>query len=250
MELSKNKLKYFASFGKKKVRDEEQKFVVEGNKSVEELLQSSFRVEAIVATREWLDTHTIPCESYEASHEEIEKISLLQHPQDVWALAYCKDYGSQTTLHGLVLALDGVQDPGNLGTIIRLADWFGVSQIICSTDCVDVYNPKVVQATMGAIFRMPVRYVDLPEFLRNTKECVTFAADMAGENVYEAELPENAVLVMGNEGNGISDAVASLVNRTIHIPSFNTTGKTSESLNVAVATAILCSEFKRRTICP
>ena len=101
---------------------------------------------------------------------------------------------------------------------------------------------------MGAIFRMPVRYVDLPEFLKKTNGCVTFAADMAGENVYEAELPENAVLVMGNEGNGISDAVASLVNRTIHIPSFNTTGKTSESLNVAVATAILCSEFKRRKL--
>ena len=110
MELSKNKLKYFASFGKKKVRDEEQKFVVEGNKSVEELLQSSFRVEAIVATREWLDTHTISCESYEATHEEIEKISLLQHPQDVWALAYCKDNDTPTTLQGLVLALDGVQD--------------------------------------------------------------------------------------------------------------------------------------------
>ena len=158
----------------------------------------------------------------------------------------CKDNDTPTTLQGLVLALDGVQDPGNLGTIIRLADWFGVSQIICSTDCVDVYNPKVVQATMGAVFRMPVRYVDLPEFLKKTNGCVTFAADMAGENVYEAELPQNAVLVMGNEGNGISDEVAQLVNRTIHIPSFNTTGKTSESLNVAVATAILCSEFKRR----
>lgn len=246
MELSKNKIRYFSSFAKKKIRDEEQRFVVEGNKLVAELLQSDFHTCSIVATKEWLKEHSPQCECYEATHEEISKISLLQHPQDVWALACYKDFGRLIDTSGLVLALDGVQDPGNMGTIIRLADWFGIRQIVCSIGCVDVYNPKVVQATMGSIFRVSIQYVDLPMFLKNVESPEIFAADMQGENIYTANLPQNAILVMGNEGNGISDAVAALVDRTIHIPSFNTTGKTSESLNVAVATAILCSEFKRR----
>ncbi len=246
MELSKNKIKYFSLFAKKKIREEEGKFMVEGNKLVDELLHSNFKVECVVATKEWLAENKPQCEWYEASHEEIAKISLLQNPQDVWALAQCKTNDSTINTNGLVLALDGIQDPGNMGTIIRLADWFGISQIICSKECVEVYNPKVVQATMGSIFRIQVNYVDLPTFLSTVKDTEIFAADMFGENVYTATIPQNAILVMGNEGNGISDAVSKIVNRTIHIPSFNTTGKTSESLNVAVATAILCSEFRRK----
>lgn len=247
MELSKNKIKYFSSFAKKKTREEEQMFIVEGNKLVNELLQSDFQVESIVATREWIAENTPKCAVFEASSDDIAKISQLQHPQDVWALAHTKTQAFQSLPNGLTLALDGIQDPGNMGTIIRLADWFGVSQIICSNECVEIYNPKVVQATMGAIFRVNVHYVDLPAFLKK-QQTEIFAADMFGENIYTAPLPQNAILVMGNEGNGISDAVSAIVNRTIHIPSFNTTGKTSESLNVAVATAILCSEFKRRML--
>ncbi|MCQ2959205.1 MAG: RNA methyltransferase [Bacteroidales bacterium] len=248
MELSKNKIKYFCSFSKKKIREEEHKFIVEGNKLVEELLHSDFKIECVVATKQWIDENQPQCDFYIANHEDISKISLLQNPQDVWALVNCKQSNSEINTHGLVLALDGIQDPGNMGTIIRLADWFGISQIICSNECVEIYNPKVVQATMGSIFRINVNYVDLPAFLKNVKNTEIFSADMAGENVYTAEIPENAILVMGNEGNGISDEVSQLANRTIHIPSFNKTGKTSESLNVAVATAILCSEFRRKTV--
>ncbi len=248
MELSKNKIKYFASFGKKKTREEEGLFVVEGTKMVEELLNSSFTTECIVATEEWFSTHNQKCECYTASHDDIARISLLQNPQDVWALAHFPTETKECTIgSGLTLALDGVQDPGNMGTIIRLADWFGVEQILCSEDCVDTFNPKVVQATMGSVFRIPTHYVDLPNFLATCKTPI-FVADMEGENVYTTQIPLDAILVMGNEGNGISDAVAKCATNAIHIPSFNTTGKTSESLNVAVATAILCSEFCRRKL--
>lgn len=248
MELSKNKIKYLSSFAKKKTREEEGKFIVEGDKLVGELLNSNFKIDCIVATKEWLNSNNPNCEIYEATHDDLTKISLLQNPQNAWALAYCKDSQSNINTEGLVLALDGIQDPGNMGTIIRLADWFGISQIICSKECVDIYNPKVVQATMGSIFRINVNYVDLPDFLSKTKDSEILAADMFGENIYTSEIKKDTILVMGNEGNGISDAVSKIVNRTIHIPSFNTTGKTSESLNVAVATAILCSEIRRKFI--
>lgn len=246
MELSKNKIKYFSSFAKKKVRDELNLFVVEGNKMVEELLRSDFSIDSIVATKDWIASHNLSCEVYEATYDELSKISLQQHPQDVWALARYKENQPFAYEKGLVIALDGIQDPGNMGTIIRLADWFGVMHVVCSRQCVDVYNPKVVQATMGALFRVEVHYVDLQKFLSEQKNVEIFAADMDGENLYTADLPHDAIVVMGNEGNGISDEVSTIVNRTIHIPSFNTTGSTSESLNVAVATAVICSEFKRR----
>ena len=248
MELSKNKIKYFTSFAKKKTREEEGKFIVEGNKLVEELLHSDFKIESIVATKEWLEANHPNCECYEATCDDIAKISLLQHPQDVWALACCRENNEIENLSGLILALDGIQDPGNLGTIIRLADWFGIQTILCSKDCVDVYNPKVVQATMGSVFRINVHYVDLPRILSLLSNFEIVTADMSGENVYSAQLQKNAILVMGNEGNGISDAIAKIANRTLHIPTFNKTERTSESLNVAVATAILCSEFRRRDL--
>ncbi len=248
MEISKNKIKYFATFAKKKIRDESGLFIVEGNKMVAELLQTDYQIEAIVATKEWLTNNTLRCEYYEATYEEISKISLLQHPQDVWALVRKKSISSDIVLNNsLILALDGVQDPGNMGTIIRLADWYGISQIICSKECVDVYNPKVVQATMGAIYRVSVIYVDLSLFLSNQIDQEIYIADMSGENVYTTELKQKAILVMGNEGNGISEEVAKVATKKIHIPTFNV-NQTSESLNVAIATAVLCSEFKRRTI--
>lgn len=246
MELSKNKIKYLSSFSKKKNREEEGKFIVEGNKMVKELLDTDFEIECIVATNEWILENNPKCDYFVANHEDIEKISLLQNPQNAWALVKQKEYKQPTSISGLILALDGVQDPGNMGTIIRLADWFGITHILCSNECVDVYNPKVVQATMGSIFRINIQYVDLPTYLSQIKDYEILAADMEGENIYTTSIAQNAILVMGNEGNGISDAVAQLVDRKVHIPSFNTTGKTSESLNVAIATAILCSEIKRK----
>lgn len=248
MELSKNKIKYFSSFAKKKNRDEEGKFVVEGNKMVAELLHSNFVVDSIVATPEWLSAHKPKCEYFEATKEDISRVSLLQNPQDVWALARMKEPSQSFEIQDFTLALDGIQDPGNMGTIIRLADWFGIQHIVCSKECVDVYNPKVVQATMGAIFRVQVHYVDLPKWLSQLQGFDIAAADMEGDNVYTHSVSSKTVLVMGNEGNGISDAVSNIVNRKLHIPSFNTTGTTSESLNVAVATAILCSEIRRKNM--
>lgn len=248
MELSKNKIKYFASFSKKKIREEEGKFVVEGNKMVAELLLSDFEVESIVATADWIAENKPRCDCYEATKEDLTKVSLLQNPQDVWALAKMKDHTAISQIQDFTLALDGIQDPGNMGTIIRLADWFGIQHIVCSKECVDVYNPKVVQATMGAIFRVQVHYVDLPKWLSQLQGFDIAAADMEGDNVYTHSVSSKTVLVMGNEGNGISDAVSNIVNRKLHIPSFNTTGTTSESLNVAVATAILCSEIRRKNM--
>jgi TrmH family RNA methyltransferase len=172
---------------------------------------------------------------------------LLKSPQDAWALVYT-EYKSDPLLieqSELVLALDTIQDPGNLGTIIRLADWFGVRQIWCSSQTVDVYNPKVVQASMGSIFRVHMVYGNLFTLLAQHSYIPIYAADLQGENVYTQQLPKQAIVVMGNEGNGISQEILPFISTFLHIPSFSTHSHKPESLNVSVATAILCSEFKR-----
>ena len=169
-------------------------------------------------------------------------------PQSVVALfkkpTYQLDYkslGSQ-----LSLMLDTVQDPGNLGTIIRIADWFGIENVICSKETVDVYNPKVVQATMGALSRVRVHYLDLEKMLQDLKGVPVFGTFLEGDDIYEETLPPSGIIVMGNEGNGISSNVKKYVDRKLYIPNFPQSRDTSESLNVAVATAIVCSEFRRR----
>lgn len=249
--ISKNKLKYFTSFHKKKHRDEENVFIVEGDKIVEELLCSNYSIHSIVALPTWKHSHSLLANSfefYEADEHEISKISLLQSPQNVWALVkYKKSETAKIQSDSkLIIALDSIQDPGNLGTIIRLADWFGIPQILCSHSCVDAYNPKVVQASMGSIFRVEILYCDLVKTLQELNNTPIFAADLQGKNVYTANLPQHGVLIMGNEGNGISSEVMEHVTNKIHIPTYNDSGKHPESLNVAIATAILCSEFKRR----
>ena len=147
----------------------------------------------------------------------------------------------------LILALDGIQDAGNMGTIIRLADWFGISTIVCSPDTVDVYNPKVVQATMGALARVGVHYVDLVSFLP-TLQMPIYVTALDGQNIYTTSLTENGVIVMGNEGNGVSDAVKALATHSLLIPNFPVGSLTSESLNVGVAASIVCAEFRRRQL--
>ena len=173
---------------------------------------------------------------------------MLKTPQDVLAVFEQPHYVAQSNVieHSLCLALDGVQDPGNLGTIIRLADWFGIEHIFCSQGTVDVYNPKTVQATMGALARVKLYYVNLPELIASLKQTPVYGTFLDGNNMYDEKLSEHGLIIMGNEGNGISKEVEKLVNKRLYVPNYPLYRETSESLNVAIATAIVCAEFRRR----
>ena len=243
--ISKNQLKYIRQLEQKKYRRREGLFVAEGTKVVGDLLQR-YRPEAVFATADWQAPAGITPQL--VTDDELRRISFLQHPQQVLALFPLPSVNSlpSSVNSELSLALDGVQDPGNLGTIIRIADWFGISTIICSEDTVDAWNPKVVQATMGSIARVNIIYNNLPEFLDSLPaDFPVYGTFLDGENIYTQELTREGLIIMGNEGNGISDAVRAKVNRRLLIPDFHQ-GETADSLNVAIATAITCSEFRRR----
>ena len=249
--ISKNQLKYIRQLEQKKYRRREGVFVAEGTKVVGDLLQR-YRPEAVFATADWQAPAGITPQL--VTDDELRRISFLQHPQQVLALFPLPVNCQPSTVNSkpstpnsdLSLALDGVQDPGNLGTIIRIADWFGISTIICSEDTVDAWNPKVVQATMGSIARVNIIYLNLPDFLDTLPaDFPVYGTFLDGDNIYNQELTPNGLIIMGNEGNGISEAVRSKVNRRLLIPDFHQ-GPTADSLNVAIATAITCSEFRRR----
>lgn len=243
--ISKNQLKYIRQLEQKKYRRREGLFVAEGTKVVGDLLQR-YRPEAVFATADWQAPAGITPQL--VTDDELRRISFLQHPQQVLALFPLPSVNSlpSSVNSELSLALDGVQDPGNLGTIIRIADWFGISTIICSEDTVDAWNPKVVQATMGSIARVNIIYNNLPEFLDSLPaDFPVYGTFLDGDNIYTQELTREGLIIMGNEGNGISDAVRAKVNRRLLIPDFHQ-GETADSLNVAIATAITCSEFRRR----
>ena len=256
--ISKNQLKYIRQLEQKKYRRREGVFVAEGTKVVGDLLQR-YRPEAVFATVDWQAPAGITPQL--VTDDELRRISFLQHPQQVLALFPLPVNSKPSTVNSkpstvnskpstvnsdLSLALDGVQDPGNLGTIIRIADWFGISTIICSEDTVDAWNPKVVQATMGSIARVNIIYLNLPDFLDTLPaDFPVYGTFLDGDNIYTQELTPNGLIIMGNEGNGISEAVRSKVNRRLLIPDFHQ-GPTADSLNVAIATAITCSEFRRR----
>ena len=264
--ISKNKIKYIRSLEQKKNRNKEGKFVAEGFKVVDDLLALQ-PADLIVATQEWLhDKHLADqTEVIEVTEEELKKVSFLQHPQQVLAVfrqdtgcnkqdsnnsqeeAEEKNFGfSKINTQELSLALDGVQDPGNLGTIIRIADWFGITHIYCSQDTADVYNPKVVQATMGSIARVKVEYGNLLALVESLPADVpVYGTLLDGDNIYQQQLENRGLIVMGNEGKGISPALAKKVNRRLLIPNFPEGRATADSLNVAIATAITCSEFRR-----
>lgn len=252
MALSKNKIKYIRSLEQKKVRKEEQVFLAEGPKLVEELL-GHFRCRLLAATASWLRSHreVDADEITEVTPDELSRASLLKTPQQVLAIFEQPQYdlNPDSIRPNLCLALDDVQDPGNLGTIIRLADWFGIEHIICSSNTVDVYNPKTVQATMGGIARVKVHYTSLPDFIRSLGDVPVFGTFLEGDNMYDQQLSGNGLIVMGNEGNGISKEVESLINRKLYIPNYPQERQTSESLNVAIATAIVCAEFRRQAAC-
>ena len=241
MSLSKNHIKLITSLQQKKYRHKHQLFVAEGIKVVEELLASNFEIEKLFATEDYVSNLNKEV-LVVISDLELKKISQLKSPNKVLGLFRMPET-NQALNTGLVVALDAINDPGNLGTIIRLCDWFGVSKLVCSKDTVDCYNQKVVQASMGSLTRIAIVYEDLIPFLKTT-DLPSFIADMDGENVYESSLPNDAILIMGNEANGISDAIRELVDSKISIPRFGNEPQT-ESLNVATATAILLSEFKR-----
>ena len=246
--ISKNQIKFIRQLEQKKFRRREGLFVAEGPKVVGDLMRR-FRPTAVFATPDW-NHGDVPVTR--VTPDELRRISFLQHPQQVLALFPLPDTSTPVdsslfTIHSsLALALDGVQDPGNLGTIIRIADWFGIETIFCSEDTADAYNPKVVQATMGSLAHVHIIYCDLTAMLDALPEGYpVYGTLLDGDDIYRQELTPEGIIVMGNEGNGISEAVRRRVNRRLLIPSFHP-GDAAESLNVAVATAVTCSEFRRR----
>lgn len=248
--LSKNRIKLIKSLDDKKIRQQESLFLAEGSKTVSDCL-SFFDCELLVATPEWFSgfhQNLNVKEKVEASHEEISRASLLKSPQEVLAIFRQTSVtvpDESVLTKRLSLALDKIQDPGNLGTIIRIADWFGITDIFCSPDTADLYNPKVVQASMGAISRVSVHYLPLKPFLANLKKTAVYGTFLDGETMYGTPHGKHGIILMGNEGNGISNELESVVTHRLYIPSYPPERPTSESLNVAVATAILCAEFRR-----
>ena len=241
--VSKNQIKLITGLHQKKQRFANQLFFAEGVKVIQELLQSNFELEHLYTTLN--DFETVQSSKRTLINEqELKKISALATPNS--CLAVFKIPAENKIIDsGLIIALDDIRDPGNLGTILRLCDWFGIKQIICSKETVDIYNPKVVQATMGSIARVNVNYIDLKTFITQTKLPV-FGTFMDGDNIYQSNLPQNGIIIMGNEANGISAEIEKIVTSRISIPRFGELQKT-ESLNVATATAIILSEFKRNS---
>lgn len=248
--------KFIASLRKASVRREEGLFVIEGTRSVVDAA-GCFEVVTLVATSRWLQEHgsELPAglpEPLTAKPDELERMSAVTTPQGVLAVCRLPEPAPLTLPEEgeLMLALDHVQDPGNLGTVVRIADWFGIRRIVASPDTVDLFNPKVIQSTMGAVARVKVAYTSLPEYLAQAaREGVkVYGTFLDGADIYAAPLTPGGIVVMGNEGNGISPEVGATVTSRIKIPSFPPGETTVESLNVGMATAITVAEFRRRVL--
>ena len=241
--LSKNQIKLIKSLGQKKYRQQLNLFTVEGVKGINEFLKSNYKLQTLFTTASVFETESHLVQ--DLTEIELKKITALKNPNTALAIFEMPQQRLPSN-KGLKIALDAIRDPGNLGTIIRLCDWYGVQDLICSTTTVDCYNTKVVQATMGSLTRVNVTYLNLESYLETTKLPV-FGTFMSGETIYTSNLPEEGVIVLGNEANGISKSVEDLVLRKITIPQFGASA-TTESLNVANAGAIVLSEFRRRSI--
>ena len=242
--ISKNQVKYIQSLGQKKSRDEEKRFIAEGPKLVNELLTAeNCRVVQVYALKGWIDERSNAkedAEVIEISNGELEKISQLTTPNQVVAIVEKIQWKNDAPIKGNVsLALDRIQDPGNMGTIIRLADWFGIKNIFCSTDCVDLYNPKVVQSSMGSISRVRVEYMNIESLLKGNKEVRIYAAVLNGRDITKMEKINEGIILIGNESKGINEELLRFANVQITIPG---KGK-AESLNAAVATGIILSHL-------
>jgi len=248
MSLSKNKIKLINSLTRKKYRKKEQLFICEGEKIFKTLVDSNFKIVEAFAVPDFIDKNKI-IEKFnfsEITENELKKISELSTPQKVLALVEIPTNNLENIQfeNKLSLVLDKIQDPGNLGTIIRIADWFGIENIICSSNTVDIFNPKVVQSTMGSIFSVNIFYTDLQDFLKKHDNSPIYGTFMDGKNIYNENLSSAGFIIMGNEANGISSEIEQFVTSKLSIPTFNKT-KVAESLNVAVSAAIVCSEFAR-----
>lgn len=245
--LSKNTLKFIKSLHQKKFRKQEQSFFVEGSKNVTELLQSDFEITHLLFTPKFGSAHRDLLMKYEGdmvevSEQVLESLGAFKSSTSALAVAKVKQKVSFSAQSGdLILALDDIRDPGNLGTIIRIADWYGISKMVFSPQTADFYNPKVLQASMGSFTRIQFIYEQLPDFIANSPNMPVYGAFLEGENIHQAPLTPDGIIVMGNESQGISPEVARYIGRKITIPAF---GK-AESLNVAIATAIICDNFRR-----
>lgn len=252
--VSKNTIKLIKSLAQKKFRLREKMFLVEGDKNVNEVLNSEIKIEKLFATDTFLLEHNKASKNIElvvaVSKKDIEQASLLKSPQNSIALCHLPESKTlpEKIDDDLCIYLDDIQDPGNLGTIIRICDWFGIKHLFCSLKTADVYNPKVVQASMGSFCRVKAFYTPFDEIasIAKNQEIPIIGAFLEGNNIYEQQLPQKAILVMGNEGKGISTTIEKSITQKIKIPEFNKNPNSAESLNVSVATAIICSEFNRQ----
>jgi TrmH family RNA methyltransferase len=256
--ISKQQIKHIRSLQQKKYRNDSNMFVVEGLKMVSEaILQVPRQIECIYLTSKYLNQFNLDISEQkfqiiETSSEDFKKISSLTTPQEILAIIKKTEVSdlSLFTPNDIFLVLDGIRDPGNMGTIIRLADWFGIKQIVCSPDTVECYNPKVVQASMGAILRVNIIYTALTSWLKNIKmkkEVTIYSTSLNGENLYNSILKKPAVIILGNESNGITNEVSLFADRNLCIPNFSNFPDKTESLNVSIAAAIVCAEFRRQT---
>ncbi|MFI5164066.1 MAG: TrmH family RNA methyltransferase [Bacteroidia bacterium] len=243
--ISKAQIKEVRSLHQKKYRDEKKSFIAEGPKVVHALLKSSYRVKEIFAIEKFI-VQGLEHPVQEVSEKELEQISALTTPNQVLAVFEVaeSELNFDSLNQELVLALDDIRDPGNFGTIIRIADWFGIKNIICSETCVDLFNPKVMQAAMGSVSRVRVFYEDLLTILPKVQVSLPlYAAAIDGKNIYSQELPQYGIILIGNESKGISENLLKISTAKISIPKFSTE---ADSLNAAIATAVICAEFRRR----
>ena len=251
--ISKQKIKFLRSLEHKKFRDIHNSFLAEGDKTISQLI-NHFSCEYLAATQSWLDANphiaALAKEADTLTPQQLSAASLLKTPQNAIAVFKKKTATPPTPsvfTKQLCLVLDSIQDPGNLGTIIRISNWFGIKHIICSPATADVYSPKVIQAAMGALAGISICYTDTTEYLSSLpQDTPVYGTFLDGDNIYDVPLSNHGFIIMGNEGNGICDRVADLVTQRLYIPSCNTGSATVESLNVGVATAIICAEFRRR----
>lgn len=252
--VSKSKTNYVLSLQKKKVRNDEGLFVIEGDKIVKDFLSAKVRLKILFAVPEFISDLTPATKGYideiePVSYEELRKLSSLKTPHNALAVipVFKKKFDSSDLNNGLSVALDFVQDPGNLGTIIRSAAWFGIKNIYCSEDCVDVYNPKVIQASMGAILHVNIFYTGLEKLLKgaNENKIKVYGAVVDGESVYSKKLDNNGIILLGNESRGISEDLFPFITDRLMIPKFNEAKAVIDSLNVSMAASVIFSEFRR-----
>ena len=256
--ISKADIKYINSLKLKKFRQADKKFIAEGIKIIDELVKSNLDVDSVYATKAWIENSRKSLVAsrktnkiIEITEAELKRISCLETPNEVLAIVNIPDISPDMSKlkEELVLMLDDIHDPGNLGTIIRIADWFGINNIICSENCVEVYNPKVIQSTMGSFTRVNCHYTNPESFLKSlSKETKIYGAILNGESIYTKQLSDKGIIIIGNESKGISETVSGFVNEGISIPYFpDAEGrKRAESLNASVATGIICAEFRRK----